>query len=176
MLQITSIKNGFMLDHIKAGMGVKIFRYLHLDELGHQVALIINADSKKIGKKDIIKIENLETINYTVLGLLSPGITINEVRNEIIISKIKPELPEEIKNILIIYDFNLNFLIRTIRKNLQRNERKARHRIKYPSVFIGRSNLHPTVHANYLQHAVLFLKAHAFRCNIRNFRRRGDNR
>ena len=57
--------------------------------------------AKKIGKKDIIKIENLETINYTVLGLLSPGITINEVRNEIIISKIKPELPEEIKNILI---------------------------------------------------------------------------
>lgn len=51
MLQITSIKNGFMLDHIKAGMGVKIFRYLHLDELGHQVALIINADSKKMGKK-----------------------------------------------------------------------------------------------------------------------------
>ena len=91
MLQITSIKNGFMLDHIKAGMGVKIFRYLHLDELGHQVALIINADSKKIGKKDIIKIENLETINYTVLGLLSPGITINEVRNEIIISKIRPK-------------------------------------------------------------------------------------
>lgn len=106
MLQITSIKNGFMLDHIKAGMGVKIFRYLHLDELGHQVALIINADSKKIGKKDIIKIENLETINYTVLGLLSPGITINEVRNEIIVSKIKPELPKEIKNILICQNPN----------------------------------------------------------------------
>ena len=52
MLQITSIKNGFMLDHIKAGIGVKIFRYLHLDKLGHQVALIINADSKKMGKKD----------------------------------------------------------------------------------------------------------------------------
>ena len=59
MLQITSIRNGFMLDHIKAGMGVKIFRYLHLDKLGHQVALIINADSKKMGKKDIIKIENI---------------------------------------------------------------------------------------------------------------------
>ena len=54
MLQITSIKNGFMLDHIKAGMGVKIFRYLHLYKLGNQVALIINADSKKMGKKDII--------------------------------------------------------------------------------------------------------------------------
>ena len=101
MLQITSIKNGFMLDHIKAGMGVKIFRYLHLDTLGHQVALIINADSKKMGKKDIIKIENVEKINYTVLGLLSPGITINEVRNEVIVSKIKPELPEKIQDILI---------------------------------------------------------------------------
>ena len=101
MLQITSIKNGFMLDHIKAGMGVKIFRYLHLDKLGHQVALIINADSKKMGKKDIIKIENSEVINYTVLGLLSPGITINEVRNEVIVNKIKPELPERIQDILI---------------------------------------------------------------------------
>lgn len=101
MLQITSIKNGFMLDHIKAGMGVKIFRYLHLDKLAHQVALIINADSKKMGKKDIIKIENSEEINYTVLGLLSPGITINEVRNEVIVNKIKPELPERIQDILI---------------------------------------------------------------------------
>ena len=101
MLQITSIKNGFMLDHIKSGMGVKIFRYLHLDKLGHQVALIINADSKKMGKKDIIKIENIEEINYTVLGLLSPGITINEVKNEVIVNKIKPELPERIQDILI---------------------------------------------------------------------------
>ena len=100
MLQITSIKNGFMLDHIKAGMGVKIFRYLNLDKLGNQVALIINADSKKMGKKDIIKIENIEEINYTVLGLLSPGITINEVRNEVIISKIKPELPEVVQDII----------------------------------------------------------------------------
>ena len=79
----------------------QIFRYLNLDKLGHQVALIINADSKKMGKKDIIKIENIEKINYTVLGLLSPGITINEVRNEVIVSKIKPELPEQIQDILI---------------------------------------------------------------------------
>ena len=54
-----------------------------------------------MGKKDIIKIENIEEINYTVLGLLSPGITINEVRNEVIVSKIKPELPERIQDILI---------------------------------------------------------------------------
>ena len=101
MLQITSIKNGFMLDHIKAGMGVKIFNYLHLDKTDYRVALIINAESKNLGKKDIIKIENIQEINYTVLGLLSPGITINEVRNEVIVNKIKPELPERIQDILI---------------------------------------------------------------------------
>lgn len=106
MLQITSIKNGFVLDHINAGKGVKIFRYLNLDKLGHQVALIINADSKKMMKKDIIKIENIEKINYTVLGLLSPGITINEVRNEKIIGKIKPELPNKIQDILICENTN----------------------------------------------------------------------
>lgn len=54
-----------------------------------------------MGKKDIIKIENIEEINYTVLGLLSPGITINEVRNEKIISKVNPELPNKIQDILI---------------------------------------------------------------------------
>lgn len=101
MLQITSIKNGFVLDHIKAGMGVKIFKYLKLDEAGNQVALIINAESKKNGKKDIIKIENSSEINYTVLGLLSPGITINEVKDEIMVNKVRPELPEVVEDIII---------------------------------------------------------------------------
>lgn len=101
MLQITSIKNGFVLDHIKAGMGVKIFKYLKLDEVGNQVALIINAESKKNGKKDIIKIENSSEINYTVLGLLSPGITINEVKDEIMVNKVQPELPEVVEDIII---------------------------------------------------------------------------
>ena len=88
MLEITSIKNGFVLDHIKAGVGVKIFKYLNLEKEGNQVALIINADSKKNGK------------NFTVLALLSPGITINEVKNEQIIKKIKPPLPQKISGIL----------------------------------------------------------------------------
>lgn len=106
MLQITSIKNGFVLDHIKAGMGVKIFKYLKLDEVGNQVALIINAESKKNGKKDIIKIENSSEINYTVLGLLSPGITINEVKNEVMINKLQPELPEVVEDIIICNNSN----------------------------------------------------------------------
>ena len=100
MLEITSIKNGIVIDHIEAGTGVKIFNYLKLDKSDYSVALIINAASKKLGKKDIIKIENCEELDYTVLGLLSPTITIDEVKNERIINKITPTLPEKIDNIL----------------------------------------------------------------------------
>lgn len=103
MLEITSIKNGLVIDHIEAGMGVKIFNYLKLDETDYRVALIINAESENLGKKDIIKIEksNCEDIDYTVLGLLSPSITINEVKDEKIVRKVRPELPERVENILI---------------------------------------------------------------------------
>ncbi|NKF08121.1 aspartate carbamoyltransferase regulatory subunit [Clostridium gasigenes] len=100
MLEITSIKNGLVIDHIEAGMGVKIFRYLNLDKRCNQVALIINAESKRLGKKDIIKIEDCMDIDYTILSLLSPNITINEVRNEKRTKKIKPELPKIVENIL----------------------------------------------------------------------------
>lgn len=100
MLEITSIKNGLVIDHIQAGMGVKIFNYLNLDKNSNQVALIINADSKRLGKKDIIKIEGCMDVDYTILGLLSPNITINEVRNEERTKKINPKLPKVVENIL----------------------------------------------------------------------------
>lgn len=102
MLEITSIKNGLVIDHIEAGMGIKIFNYLELDKTDYRVALIINAESKILGKKDIIKIEknNCHDIDYTVLGLLSPSITIDEVKNEVIINKVKPKLPKIVTNIL----------------------------------------------------------------------------
>ena len=103
MLEITSIKNGLVIDHIEAGMGIKIFNYLNLDETDYSVALIINATSHMLGKKDIIKIEkdNIDDIDFTVLGLLSPSITIDEVKDEKIVRKVKPELPERVENILI---------------------------------------------------------------------------
>ena len=100
MLEITSIKNGIVIDHIEAGKGVKIFNYLQLDKNDYSVALIINADSKKLGKKDMIKIENCEKLDYTVLGLLSPTMTICEVKDEMIVNKVKPELPERVQNII----------------------------------------------------------------------------
>jgi aspartate carbamoyltransferase regulatory subunit len=100
MLEITSIKNGIVIDHIQAGIGVKIFNYLKLDTKDYSVALIINADSNKLGKKDIIKIENCDKLDYTVLGLLSPTITICEVSDEKIINKVIPTLPSKVENII----------------------------------------------------------------------------
>ena len=100
MLEITSIKNGIVIDHIEAGKGLNIFNYLELDKNNYSVALIINADSKKLGKKDIVKIENCEKLDYTVLGLLSPTITICEVKDEVIVNKVKPTLPEKVQNII----------------------------------------------------------------------------
>ncbi len=101
MLEITSIRDGLVLDHIKAGMGVKIFNYLNLDKVNSQVALIMNVKSEKMGKKDIIKIENSSEINYTILSLLSPHLTINEVKDGEIYRKITPELPEKVVDVLV---------------------------------------------------------------------------
>lgn len=100
MLEITSIKNGIVLDHIQAGVGIKIFNYLGLDTNDYSVALIINADSKKLGKKDIIKIENCTELDYTALALLSPTVSICEVKDEQIVNKVKPSLPTKVENII----------------------------------------------------------------------------
>ena len=100
MLEITSINNGLVIDHIKTGMGIKIFNYLHLDKVDSQVALIMNVESNLTNKKDIIKIEGLSEIDYRVLSLISPNLTINEIRNSEIINKISPKLPDKVKDIL----------------------------------------------------------------------------
>ena len=80
MLEITSIKNGLVIDHIKAGFGIKIFNHLNLEKSDLSVALIMNVKSNRGGRKDIIKVEGIEEINYEILAMLSPNITINEVR------------------------------------------------------------------------------------------------
>ncbi|GLC31449.1 aspartate carbamoyltransferase regulatory subunit [Clostridium omnivorum] len=99
MLTINSIKNGLVIDHIKAGHGAKIFNYLGLDKADFRVALIMNVESSKLGRKDIIKIENVMDLDYTILGLLDPNITIDVIENEILKEKIKLELPKRVENI-----------------------------------------------------------------------------
>ncbi|MCY6369685.1 aspartate carbamoyltransferase regulatory subunit [Clostridium ganghwense] len=100
MLNIDSIKNGIVIDHIKAGKGISIFNYLGLDKAEFPVALIMNANSKKHGKKDIIKIENDIDIDFTILGLIDPNITITIIENEVSKEKVSLNLPKEVENVL----------------------------------------------------------------------------
>lgn len=100
MVTINSIKKGIVLDHIKAGLGVKIFNYLGLDKADFTVALIMNAPSEKLGKKDIVKIENVIDLDFTMLGLIDPNITIDIIDEELIKEKIKLKLPERVENVI----------------------------------------------------------------------------
>lgn len=98
-MNIDSIKNGFVIDHIEAGKAMEIYEKLKLNELDASVAIITNARSKKMGKKDIIKIDKKMDIDLETLGFMDPNITINVVENDKIISKFHVELPEKIVNI-----------------------------------------------------------------------------
>ena len=100
MVTINSIKRGIVIDHIKAGVGLKIFKYLGLDKADYTVALIMNATSKKLGRKDIIKIENEIDIDFAVLGFIDPNITINIISGEEIENKVKLRLPDKIEHVI----------------------------------------------------------------------------
>lgn len=100
MLIIDKIKNGIVIDHIKAGQGVRIFDWLSLGKSEYTIAFVVNATSPQMGKKDIIKIYDTIDINYDVLGFIDPSITVNVIENEIITRKITLKLPERIENVL----------------------------------------------------------------------------
>lgn len=101
MLNIGGLNQGIVIDHIKAGGAMKIYSYLNLENMDCSVAIIKNARSNKMGKKDIIKIEGtLEHINLDVLGALDHKITINIIRDGVITEKKNLKLPELVDNIL----------------------------------------------------------------------------
>lgn len=100
MLSVNTIKNGLVIDHIRAGCGPRIFSWLGLDKANFRVALIMNVPSRKLGKKDIIKIDNIINIDYSVLGFIDPNITVNVVQNEEIVKKIDLVLPEKVENVI----------------------------------------------------------------------------
>ena len=81
-MNIDSIKNGYVIDHIQAGKGMEIYELLHLNELDCQVAIITNAKSKKTGKKDIIKIDRDIPIDLETLGFVDHNITVNVVKDD----------------------------------------------------------------------------------------------
>ncbi len=97
---IGQIINGIVLDHITAGRGVDIYETLRLGELDCTVAMIFNADSVKMGKKDIIKIGTPIDIDLDVLGIIDPGITVNYIRNGEVAKRERISLPATIRGIL----------------------------------------------------------------------------
>jgi aspartate carbamoyltransferase regulatory subunit len=101
MLNIEKLRNGIVIDHIRAGHGIRIFNWLGLDKTSNTVAFVVNAQSSHMGKKDIIKIDNNIAINFDALGLIDPNITVNIIENERICEKIKLWPPKRVENILI---------------------------------------------------------------------------
>ena len=99
-LNVGSISEGFVLDHIEAGRSMDIYKYLHLDKLDCTVAIIKNARSKKSGRKDIIKIEDRIDIDLDVLGFIDPNITVNIIKDGERVEKRQLKLPETITNVI----------------------------------------------------------------------------
>ena len=99
-MNIDSIHNGVVLDHIQAGKSMEIYKYLHLDQLDCSVAIIKNVRSGRMGKKDIIKIDSPMDLDLDVLGYIDANITINIIRDGVRVEKKKLELPKKLVNIL----------------------------------------------------------------------------
>ncbi len=97
---VNSIERGIVIDHITAGTGNRILDYLKIDTKKNTVAFIMNATSKKHGRKDLIKIENVTDVDLTVLGLLDPNATVNIIENGKIVKKINLALPQTATNVI----------------------------------------------------------------------------
>ncbi|MBQ2668195.1 MAG: aspartate carbamoyltransferase regulatory subunit [Clostridia bacterium] len=100
MLNIDSIQNGIVIDHIKAGNGMRIYDLLELGKLDCCVAIIKNARSTKMGRKDIIKIEGDIDINFDVLGFIDNNITVCTIRDSVLVDKKNIVLPKRLKNVV----------------------------------------------------------------------------
>ena len=100
MLNISGIEDGYVIDHIGAGKSMDIYKYLRLDKLDLQVAIIKNATSNKMGKKDMIKVQGDMNLDLDILGFIDDRITVNIIRGGQIVEKKKPHLPETIKNVI----------------------------------------------------------------------------
>ena len=101
MLNISGIHEGFVLDHIKAGESMQIYHDLKLDQFDCTVAIIMNAKSKKMGTKDIIKVEcPVDALDLDILGYIDHNITVNVIKHDVIVDKMSLHLPKEIRNVI----------------------------------------------------------------------------
>ncbi len=99
-MNIDGIRNGLVIDHIEAGKGMELYNALKLGELECSVALIKNVTSKKMGKKDIIKVDEVIDVDLDVLGFIDPNITVNTIKDNEIVGKAHIELPRKVTNLI----------------------------------------------------------------------------
>ena len=132
-MNIDSIENGIIIDHIQAKKGLEIYKALNLEKLDCSVAIITNTKSKKMGRKDIIKIDKKIDLDLDILGYIDNNITINIIENKKCITKYHVKIPKEIVN--IIYCKNPR-CITSVEKNLDHifilaDEKNKKYRCKY---------------------------------------------
>lgn len=99
-MNIDSIQNGIVIDHITAGKGMKLYELLSLDGLDCSVAIIKNVNSKKMGKKDIIKIDADIPVNIDVIGYIDPDATVNIIKNGVLAEKMNIQMPAMLTNVI----------------------------------------------------------------------------
>ena len=99
-MNIDSILNGYVIDHIRAGKSMEIYRLLGLENLDCSVAIIKNVHSNRMGKKDIIKIDQVLDIDLNVIGYVDPDITVNIIKDGKSVEKKHLELPERIVGVI----------------------------------------------------------------------------
>lgn len=99
-MNVDSVKNGIVIDHITAGLGMTVYNLLGLDALECPVAIIKNVSSRKMGKKDIIKVDGDIELDLDILGYVDPGITVNFIKNGALVDKRSIELPERLVNVV----------------------------------------------------------------------------
>jgi len=97
---VDSIERGIVIDHITAGFGLSVLDKLNIDKSNNTIAFIMNATSRKYGKKDLVKIENVTDVDLAVLGLIDPNATVNIIENGKIKEKINLKLPEKVVNVI----------------------------------------------------------------------------
>jgi len=99
-MNIDSILNGYVIDHIQAGRAMEIYHHLGLEDLDCSVAIIKNAKSRDMGRKDIIKIDQEIPLNLDLLSCIDPGVTVNIIRDGKLVEKKKPEMPQRVVNLM----------------------------------------------------------------------------
>jgi len=99
-MNINEIQDGYVIDHIHAGRAMRIYRHLELDKLDCSVAIIENAKSNRMGRKDIIKIDELIPLNIEVISSIDSGATVNTIKDGVLIKKQRLTVPERVVNVL----------------------------------------------------------------------------